>query len=225
MPDTWVTITEAAQALNVSTSTIRRRIARAMLEARVDAHGRKQVRIPSAIAPEPQQDSPPDHRTTDTQPKPHSPTNSPEQAIQALYDPDQPRTFAPGDLLANTAPTGDNESEAHRYQRLAGAAIVLAQRQTDEAHDKLERLDDQHRRLRKLTFTSWAIFAALLLLTLSISWSQAARAGAAEQENAILTRALQQTPAQTTDQITRITQLENQIRQLRQNTLTAVPTP
>ncbi|QDU72767.1 helix-turn-helix transcriptional regulator [Mucisphaera calidilacus] len=173
MPQAWVTIQQAAQALGVSTSTIRRRIARSMLDVRVETDGRKKVRIPA------------DEPTT---------PDSPEEAIEQLFDPEHAQTFAPGDLLADTAPS--DAPEAHRYQRLAGAAVVLAQRQTDEAHDKVRLLNEQNQRLRKLFFTSSAIFASILTLSLLMLWSSSSAAGAAEQQALTLRQKLSDTQIQ-----------------------------
>lgn len=191
MPKSWVTIPQAAEALGVSASTIRRRIARSMLDARVETNGKKLVHIPTNLV----RDTP---ATQPDEPQPATETHiedaSPEELIERLYDPDAAHNFAPGDLLAGTAPA--DIPETHRYQRLAGAAVVLAQRQTDEAYDKVRILAEQNRRLRKLCFTSWAIFAGLLSLTLLMTWSSSSAAGSAEQETLTLRQKLTETQSE-----------------------------
>jgi hypothetical protein len=115
---------------------------------------------------------------------------SAELRLERLFDPDRPRRFAPGDLIPEAASAEESDSEAHRYQRLAGAAVVLAQRQTDEANEKLELLVEQHRKLRQLFFVSAGSLLGVLTLMVVMLWSSSSEAGRAGAQELALRQGL-----------------------------------
>ncbi|MEQ9454412.1 MAG: hypothetical protein RLN76_07450 [Phycisphaeraceae bacterium] len=168
MTERWVTITEAAKVLGVSQATVRRRIARSMLEVQVERDGKKLVRVPLVghVASDSTSDKTVGVSGSVARPSVSEGNGAEaEERLERLFDPDQPKRFAPGDLIPDS---DGEESETHRYQRLAGAAVVLAQRQTDEANEKLELLVDQHRKLRQLFFVSAGSLVGVLLVTVML---------------------------------------------------------
>ncbi|MEM9251272.1 MAG: hypothetical protein AAGB29_02885 [Planctomycetota bacterium] len=93
------------------------------------------------------------------------------------------RDFKPSDL-ESAAHGGD---EAARFQKIAGAAVLLAQRQADDAREQVALARNEAYRLRRLCYTSWTVTAAAAVLcfglTLSLGYtasSAAARADVAE---------------------------------------------
>ena len=202
MSERWVTISEAAKALGVSQATVRRRIARSMLDVQVEADGKKLVRVPGRIDGEGSAGVGERATSVGASDKSGERTaggaraSTVEARMERLFDPDRPKRFAPGDLIPDS---DGEESETHRYQRLAGAAVVLAQRQTDEANEKLELLVDQHRKLRQLFFVSSGALVGVLLVTVMLLWSSSREAGRAGQAEVTLRQGIMAAEARADD--------------------------
>ncbi|MEM0914062.1 MAG: hypothetical protein AAGK09_05570 [Planctomycetota bacterium] len=106
---------------------------------------------------------------------------SPAAAFERLQS--AGRDFKPSDL-EGAAHGGD---EAARFQKIAGAAMLLAQQQADDAREQVALARNEAYRLRRLCYTSWTVTAAAAVLcfglTLSLGYtasSAAARADVAE---------------------------------------------
>jgi len=97
------------------------------------------------------------HAEASTDPPPPPPDAAPSH-----------ETIFPNLTMADIAPPSDGaeESEARRFQRLAGASLVMAQRQTDEANEKLAIVRHELHRARRWGqgVTAAAIFCAVMLL-------------------------------------------------------------
>lgn len=199
----WQTVAEAAATLGVSPETVRRRAKRRKLESRQGPAGCMEVRV---HVPEPRPDATPeaapqaaDEPGSSAQGEaagPHSarfgrysplPEAMTEQiAAEPQRSPWSARSTAkltPGELLRNEGKSeeGQAEDELTRYQRLAGASVILAQRQADEANEKVAVARNQAHHLRKLCYTSWAgmaVMAAACLILLVMLGSRANRARA-----------------------------------------------
>jgi len=96
---------------------------------------------------------------------------------------DAGRDFRPADVEP-----GNNADPLARFQKLAGASVLLAQRQADDAREQVAHARHESFRLRRLCYASWIGSAALLLITfglcLYLGYAAAdanARADAAEQ--------------------------------------------
>lgn len=65
-------------------------------------------------------------------------------------------------------PAGVPENDLQRYQRLAGASMILAQRQADEAHEKVMLLHSEANRLRRACRVAWAGAAVVQLVAMAV---------------------------------------------------------
>jgi len=110
----------------------------------------------------------PETPQADFEPTTDAGQGEPEQA-----DPAQPASTASRQVFPNLTMAdiarpadGEEESEVRRFQRLAGASMVLAQRQTDEAHEKLAIVRDELHRARRWGqgATAGAVVCVVLLL-------------------------------------------------------------
>ncbi len=114
--------------------------------------------------------------------------------------------LTPGELLGEGKrdETAEPEDELTRYQRLAGASVMLAQRQADEAAEQVAHARYQVRQLRRLCVASWAGAGALTLIAtvLMISFAFGAHRASADlaaQEK--ITRAAQAEAQQADDEL------------------------
>ncbi|MEO0965109.1 MAG: hypothetical protein AAFY08_08310 [Planctomycetota bacterium] len=247
MAQLWLTVDDAADALGVSPSTVRRRIKAEKLESRSNPDGVTEVLIQSngddAIdALNPSRELSARRRAENTEDQlranPWIRAARPGEALTAdrrddaqqrqdrsseTPQPDQPQdatpppfsekvaasesttadtasldhespdhqqlkeaghAFTPSDLEATT----DSHEELARFQKIAGASVLLAQQQADDAREQVALARHEAFRLRRLCYASWTVSAAVAILcfglTLYLGYtasSAAARADAAEQ--------------------------------------------
>ena len=83
--------------------------------------------------------------------------------------------FRPGKLLGD-GDADDTEDVARRFQRLAGASMMLAQRHADDAHEQLVHARGEIHRLRKLCQGAFVAAAALAIVGLFLIGVLGARA-------------------------------------------------
>ncbi|MEX1017537.1 MAG: hypothetical protein WDZ31_12415 [Phycisphaeraceae bacterium] len=188
----WMSVAEAATVLEVSEATVRRRVRREMLESRTGSHGRMEVRLPEAAADAPPAEpaQPAEAadatdagkaRTDAPAPNPakfgrYSPLPGHEVGVTPSDSGSRPgNRLTPGALLgkadgqggggASDLPAGP-EAEMSRYQRLAGASMILAQRQADEAHEKVMLVRAEAQLWRRWCQGAFAAVAGVVLLAL-----------------------------------------------------------
>ncbi|WP_432798334.1 hypothetical protein [Poriferisphaera sp. WC338] len=238
MAGKWLSVDQAAKALGVSASTIRRRISSNMIEWQEGERGRREVYVcfddeagehVAGLSPNPQLaeahiedvleteeaiELPVDREAlakqasgagkmkarksqnkTIEKPAAQVPVGQgemgeyaplPGEAVGTGHDDDgewwepseeneekrwpmkQQGFMRPGKLLSEEDDCSDTSPEAQtrRFQKLAGASVLLAQRQTDEANEKLAIVHNQLYRMRQMTYTSWA--AAVLIAAVSL---------------------------------------------------------
>lgn len=96
--------------------------------------------------------------------------------------------FTPGDLEA----TPNGNEELARFQKIAGASVLLAQQQANDAREQVAIARHEAIRLRRLCYTSWAVTAAVAILcfglTLSLGYLASSAAARADLTERILTR-------------------------------------
>ena len=80
----------------------------------------------------------------------------------------RPGFMRPGAAMEDGADEADSspEAQAKRFQKLAGASVLLAQRQTDEANEKLALVHNQMYRMRQMMYTSWAAVALIAVVSI-----------------------------------------------------------
>jgi hypothetical protein len=236
----WLTVDDAADVLNVSSSTVRRRIKADKLESRLNDDGVTEVRVETddddaAASADPagelrarrqldntddqlranpwvratrpgdalmadrrvEQDrqaaasSAPPHEAEDED-KDEDDATSPAASDDAI-DPEQAQAVreeleaAGRDFRPSDVESGEGDALA-RFQKLAGASVLLAQRQADDAREQVAVARHESYRLRRLCYASWVASAALLLICFGLCLSFAlaasnasARADVAEQ--------------------------------------------
>ena len=158
----WLSVAEAAQRLNLSDTTVRRRVKADELGSRRTGDGRIEVRLDGAAGPRAWAAA----ATSATQP--------PAAAMPGTPPPDPSPGPTPGPNPAEL------NHQLTRFQQMAGATITLAQHQTDEANEKLAIVRFELDRARSVT--RWAIGVAAVALVLTV-WSLA-RAGASQVDGA-----------------------------------------
>ena len=238
MAEQWLAVAEAAEALGVSPATVRRRAKRQALRSRTGANGRLEVAAPAPDESNQGESNPPADEPDPTREQASAPAPGADRAsplAKGRYSPlpqdnvgtnppppDPGRYYArltPGELLkpaenapgsgADDAATDQPESELQRYQRLAGASVVLAQRQADEANEKLAIVRGQLRQLRYVCGGSWAALAAVVLIAIVTAGVFSGRAAEARAE---ADRAEQRRTAA----VERQTELRSRVQQLQQ---------
>lgn len=228
MPQLWLTVDAAADALGISPSTVRRRIKADKLDSRSNGQGVTEVLVDtdgddaeSALNPglelsarrragntDDQLRANPwiraarpgeallADRRQDENPTRHTPGAATGSAADRQDDAtvgDDPavreqleaagRAFTPGDL--ESSPGGD---ELARFQKIAGASVLLAQQQATDAREQVALARHEAYRLRRLCYASWATTAAIGVLSFGLTLylgytasSAAARADAADR--------------------------------------------
>ena len=216
----WLTVNEAAQILGISADTVRRRARRGMLDSRKKA-GRMQVRIPVPGEDQPDSlaatQSNSDNDTTQsaateaTQPESATGAQAAESQDAAVNENSTQQRFTPGDLF-KPPDSGEPEDELRRYQRLAGASVILAQRQADTASEQVVLARSELNRLRRICLTSWAGGAVALGLCLLVILILGVRASSANAQLAVQ----QQRVSEARHEVQRLGQsldlLENQLQ-------------
>ena len=206
----WLSVAEAAQVLDVSESTVRRRIDRKMLLARKGEGHRREVQIPvpdeqaddvqrqtaeglQEWASQEQENTRQPESESEVQVQNANPWVAAQQGeadpAAAVFDPPAYRPhmrLTPRALLKKN----ENEDDLTRYQRLAGASLMLAQQQADQASEQVAVARHQAYRLRRLCMISWAVTAAVLLLSVMTIAGMSYRVGQAHQKAELAQQAM-----------------------------------
>lgn len=183
MNEQWLSVAEAAKALGVSEQTVRRRAHQGKLRSRQGSSGRLQVRVKANTAPCDKQ------RAQNPWLQQYAPL--PAAEVGTPIDPNEKPSGLPlarrplsasstSSSSATTAtpiplkPLGlsmlnchaNDEDDLTRFQRMAGASLMLAQNQVNEANEKLAIVRHELHRSRKVT--RWAVAGATLAMVICL---------------------------------------------------------
>lgn len=115
MGATWLTTAEAAKTMGVSRSTISRRVRRGMLQTKTDKSGRRLVCVPV-------------ESNISLEPMAHA-----KRLAKKRQAEDQSKADQSGEQSQSTISV-DAQQEIAQARKIAGASLVLAQRNSDEAY-------------------------------------------------------------------------------------------
>lgn len=177
MSQGWMRIREASQMMDVSQSTVRRRMESGELRGRVGPSGRQEVFLPAKLRRELE-------AAAQTSKQAHTPGHllrgvQVEEADAA--EADSPSSVCDaGDATEaepSQAPGAEQDKDVlKRYERLAGGSLILAQQHSDElkkhadtAYEQLAHTRSQVRHLRKFALAGWAGCAAAVVFGLVLT--------------------------------------------------------
>ncbi|MFA9479375.1 hypothetical protein ACERK3_13880 [Phycisphaerales bacterium AB-hyl4] len=228
MAERWISVAEAAKALGISATTVRRRAQREQLDSRIGDEGRLEIRLAEpgrANEPTAAEADSPDAPTAHTaepvaaaaDQENHADDSIDVDADEEVSDVDaevaqvagpNPGKFGnysplphndvgitpgqatgrptarltPSELLGQADDPADSgpEAELRRYQRLAGASMILAQRQADEAHEQVTLIRAESHAWRRWCQGAWAGVAVVVLLAMFVVGIVGHRASSAQ---------------------------------------------
>lgn len=194
MSQGWMRIREAAHLMELSQSTVRRRMESGDLRGRVGPSGRQEVFLPAKLRRE-------------LEAKAAEPC-TPGHLMRGKGD-DQPEAVQAQtqEAVGETSPNAEHtdtpaaDGAAHealeegdvlkRYERLAGGSLILAQQHSDElkkhadnAYEQLAHTRSQIRQLRKFALAGWVSSAAALVFGLVLAVNASAGKHKAEAQAA-----------------------------------------
>ncbi len=191
MSQGWMRIREAAHLMELSQSTVRRRVDNGEMRGRVGPSGRQEVFLPAKLRRELEAKATP----------PCAPGHllrgkgEDEHEDSAGQTP-EPVAETPTEAAAATEASADETAQAggdvlKRYERLAGGSLMLAQQHSDElkkhadsAYEQLAHTRSQIRQLRKFALAGWVSSAAALVFGLVLAVNASAGKHKAQAEAA-----------------------------------------
>ena len=80
----------------------------------------------------------------------------------------RPNMLKPSHLLSDQEEEEDNspEAQSRRFQKIAGASVLLAQKQADEANEKIAIMHNQVYRMRQMCYMAWASAAVIAVASI-----------------------------------------------------------
>lgn len=155
METQWLSASEAAKALGVSPTTVRRRAKNGQLEQREGPNQKIQFAVTLAQPAQNEKAAPSRASKTKSSAKPQAKPETGSAMPDAFLKQHQPEKFT-------SATTKDED--VSRYQKLAGASVMLAQKRADDAHELLVHTRAQVLSLRRLVWASWGFAAGMALV-------------------------------------------------------------